>query len=285
MVQRKFRALITGSSGLIGAAVAARFSREAEIIGLDRVAGPWTSEVGDITDSKLILSLSRKADAIVHVAGLHAPHVRSRSEEEFRRTNVEGTRVLLDSAVRAGIKRFVFTSTTSVYGCTSRPKERAIWVTEEIEPHPQDIYDDTKLEAERLLREAGRAAMSIAVLRMSRCFPEPARLVAFYRLYRGVDRRDVAEGHWLAATVPLKGFEIFNLSAEPVFKPEDTDLLWTDPWKVIDRRAPGVREIFLRKRWEMPRRIDRVYAIEKAKTVLGYCPRYGIGAAIDETAA
>jgi len=277
MVQKKFRALI-------GAAVAARFAQEAEIIGLDRVPGPWTSEVGDITDSKLILSLSQKVEAIVHVAGLHAPHVHSRSEEEFRRTNVEGTRILLESAVRAGIGRFVFTSTTSVYGCTSRPKERAIWVTEELEPHPEDIYDYTKLEAERLLREAGRAAMSVAILRMSRCFPEPAHLVAFYRLYRGVDRRDVAEGHWLAATVPLKGFEIFNLSAEPVFKPEDTDLLWTDPWKVIDRRAPGVREIFLRKRWEMPRRIDRVYAIDKAKTVLGYRPRYGIEAALEEMA-
>jgi nucleoside-diphosphate-sugar epimerase len=207
-----------------------------------------------------------------------------RSEEEFRRVNVEGTKILLDAAVRAGIRRFVFTSTTSVYGCTSRPKEGAIWVTEGLEPHPEDIYDFTKLEAERLCREASHADMSVAVLRMSRCFPEPARLVVFYRLYRGVDRRDVAEGHWLAATVPLKGFEIFNMSVESVFRPEDTDLLWTDPWKVIDRQAPGVREIFLRKRWEMPQRIDRVYAIEKAKTVLGYRPRYGIKAALEETA-
>jgi len=279
MVAGKLRVLVTGSSGLIGEAVAGRFAREAEIIGLDLVAGPLTSEVGDITDSRLVRSLARRADAVVHIAGLHAPHVRCRSEEEFRRVNVEGTRVLLDASVRAGIRRFVLTSTTSVYGCTSRPKEKAIWVTEELEPHPEDIYDFTKLEAERLCREASHADMSVAVLRMSRCFPEPAHLVAFYRLYRGVDRRDVAEGHWLAATVPWKGFEIFNLSAEPIFKPEDTDLLWTDPWRVIDRRAPGVREIFLRKRWEMPRRIDRVYSIEKAKTVLGFCPRHGIEAA------
>ena len=256
--------------------MAGRFAREAEIIGLDLVAGPLTSEVGDITDSRLVRSLARRADAVVHIAGLHAPHVRCRSEEEFRRVNVEGTRILLEAALGAGIRRFVLTSTTSVYGCTSRPKEKAIWVTEELEPHPEDIYDFTKLEAERLCREASHEDMSVAVLRMSRCFPEPARLVAFYRLYRGVDRRDVAEGHWLAATVPWKGFEIFNLSAEPIFKPEDTDLLWTDPWRVIDRRAPGVREIFLRKRWEMPRRIDRVYSIEKAKAVLGFCPRYGI---------
>jgi len=221
---------------------------------------------------------------VVHVAGLHAPHVGCRSEDEFRRINVQGTKILLDAAVRAGIRRFVLTSTTSVYGCTSRPKEKAIWVTEELEPHPEDIYDFTKLEAERLCREASHEDMSVAVLRMSRCFPESAHLVAFYRLYRGVDRRDVGEGHWLAATVPMKGFEIFNLSAEPIFKPEDTDLLWTDPWRVIDRRTPGVREIFLRKRWEMPRRIDRVYAIEKAKAVLGFCPRHGIEAALEEIA-
>jgi UDP-glucose 4-epimerase len=279
------RILITGSSGQIGAAVAERMAREGVVLGLDLKPGPWTSEVGDITDSKLVESLVRQVDVVVHAAGLHVPHVGYKSEEDFKRVNVEGTRILLDTALRTGVSRFVFTSTTSVYGCSSRRKDRAIWVTEELEPNPEDIYDITKIEAECLCREASNTDLTAVVLRMSRCFPEPDHLMAFYRLYRGVDSRDVAEGHWLAATLPLEGFEILNLSAETPFKIGDIDLLWSDPWRVIEERTPEVREVFLRKGWEMPQRIDRVYAIEKAKKVLGYRPQYGFRAVLDERAA
>ena len=276
----KPRILVTGSSGWIGAAVAERMAGEAEVVGLDLLPGPWTSALGDITDSRLIAELVRGKDAVIHIAALHAPHVRVRSEEEFRRTNIDGTAILLQAALRAGVRRFVLTSTTSVYGCTSRAGEAAIWVTENLEPNPEDIYDVTKLEAERLCREAGRARMSTVILRVSRSFPEPDSLVAFYRLYRGVDRRDVAEGHWLAAAVPWDGCEIFNLSAKPVFKPEDAPFLRNDPWPVIDRRAPEVGEVFRRRGWEKPAAIDRVYAIDKAESRLGYHPRYGFREAV-----
>jgi UDP-glucose 4-epimerase len=282
MADRKLRILVTGSSGRIGTAVAERIAREAMVVGLDLRPGPWTTTVGDITDSRLVDPLVRGVDVIVHVAALHAPHVGCRSEEEFRRVNVEGTRVLLGAALRAGVRRFVFTSTTSVYGCTSRAKDRAIWVTEELEPQPEDIYDITKLEAEQSCREAIGPDLSIVVLRMSRCFPEPDHLLAFYRLYRGVDRRDVAEGHWLAATVPLAGFEILNVSAETPFEIGDVELLWTDPWHVIDERTPEVREAFLQRGWDMPQRIDRVYVIEKAKRVLDYRPQHGFRALLDK---
>ena len=40
--------------------------------------------------------------------------------------------------------------------------------------------------------------MTVTSLRMSRCFPEPAEFMAWYRLHRGIDRRDVAEAHALA---------------------------------------------------------------------------------------
>ena len=74
---------------------------------------------------------------------------------------------------------------------------RAVWVDEQLEPQPRDIYDQTKLEAEQLVASAG-GSMTVTTLRMSRCFPEAAELMAWYRLYRGVDRRDVAEAHALA---------------------------------------------------------------------------------------
>lgn len=281
--ERKRRILITGSSGWIGSAVSERAARDAQVIGLDLVPGRWTTHVGDIADASVVADLMRGADAVVHIAGLHAPHVRCRTESEFWRTNVEATKILLDAALHEGVGRFVLTSTTSVYGCTSRAKDRAVWVTEELEPRPEDIYDITKLEAERLCREAHRAGLEVAVLRLSRCFPEPDPLMVFYRLYRGVDRRDAAEGHWLAATRPLAAVETMNLSVESVFARDDVGPLWEDPWPVIDRRAPGVREAFLQRGWAMPRRIDRVYSVEKAQRVLGYRSCYGFQDILRET--
>lgn len=72
----------------------------------------------DIADERHIRALVAeiKPDAIVHYAA--ESHV-TRSENDpdrFFRTNVEGTRVLLDAAVAAGVKRFVHVSTDEVYG-------------------------------------------------------------------------------------------------------------------------------------------------------------------------
>jgi len=62
------------------------------------------------------------------------PACRTRSEADFRRVNVDATAALLEAALAAKVRRFVLTSTTSVYGCTTRVKAEAIWVTEELRP-------------------------------------------------------------------------------------------------------------------------------------------------------
>lgn len=126
------------------------------------------------------------------------------------------------------------------------------------------------------MREAADARLSTVILRLARCFPEPAHLVAFHRLYRGVDRRDVAEAHWRAVVAGVTGSTTVNIAGPSPFAPADVAALWDDPWQVIERRVPGVRASFERRGWPLPRRIDRVYAIEKARRVLGYRPRFGI---------
>ncbi|HEX2053184.1 MAG TPA: NAD-dependent epimerase/dehydratase family protein, partial [Actinomycetota bacterium] len=72
----------------------------------------------DIAEEPAIRRLvaDRRPDAIVHYAA--ESHVtRSESDpDRFYRTNVEGTRVLLDAAVAAGVRRFVHVSTDEVYG-------------------------------------------------------------------------------------------------------------------------------------------------------------------------
>ncbi|WP_246719835.1 NAD-dependent epimerase/dehydratase family protein [Rhizobium sp. BK181] len=56
------------------------------------------------------------ADAIIHSAALHAPHVGVVPDEEFQRINVAGTERIARAALAAGVRRFVFTSMTALYG-------------------------------------------------------------------------------------------------------------------------------------------------------------------------
>jgi UDP-glucose 4-epimerase len=256
--------------------VAARLAEVACVIGLDLRPGPQTTQIGDVADAALVSKLVRRVDAIVHTAALHVPQLATASPARFHRVNVEATRGLLDAAIAARLGRFVLLSTTSVYGCSSRPGPPATWAYEGLEPNPEDIYDRTKLAAEELCREAACAATSTIILRLARCFPEPDPLVAFYRLYRGVDRRDVADAHLKAVTVAMEGTMTVNISGPSPFRPEDVSTLWNDPWEVIERRAPGVRVAFEQRGWPLPQRIDRVYSIDKARRALGYQPRFGI---------
>lgn len=71
---------------------------------------------GDIADKKTVRDALENVDAVVHFAA--ESHV-TRSEKNpkiFYRTNVEGTKVMLEEAVKAGIKKFIHVSTDEVYG-------------------------------------------------------------------------------------------------------------------------------------------------------------------------
>jgi UDP-glucose 4-epimerase len=95
-------------------------------------------------------------------------------------------------------------------------------------------------------------------------------------MFRGVAREDVAEAHARGALIPLTGSVLLNISAQTPFVPEDVDALAVDPWSVVERRVPGLRAAFERRRWPLPPRIDRVYTIDSAKQLLGYAPRHGV---------
>ena len=268
------RVLITGSSGRVGAEIARLVAKSHDVAGLDVVAGSQTTNIGSINDAALVSDLASGIDAIIHTAGLHAPHVGVEPDSAFIATNVDGTGCLLDAARRHGVGKFVYTSTTSIYGAAMVARDRAVWVTEELPPIARDIYDETKLAAEAKCRAAASAGMSCVSLRISRCFPEAGDLMAIYRLHRGVDIRDAAAAHVLALTANINGFDVFNISAASTFRESECGELCCDAEKVIARHYPGVVAAFQRRGWMLPRHLDRVYVIEKAQRVLGYCPRH-----------
>jgi nucleoside-diphosphate-sugar epimerase len=280
------KVLVTGSSGRIGGAVAARLTLVHQVLGVDLRPGPLTTEIADVENTGRLAPLLEGAGAVVHTASLHVPDLAARSAAEFRAVNVDATRRLLQAAGEAGVGRFVYTSTTSLYGNAMLPDAgAAVWVTEELAPQPRDVYDETKLAAESACEAASRAGLPCTSLRMSRCFAEDPRLLAIYRLYRGVDAEDVAHAHELALASGRAGHGIYNVSAPTPFRREDCRALFEDAASVLLDRHPWAAEEFARRAWQLPRSIDRVYVVDKAIAELGYRPQHDFAALFRRPAA
>jgi dTDP-glucose 4,6-dehydratase len=125
--------LVTGGAGFIGSnfvRFALRAHADYSITVLDRLtyAGTRTNlrEVegssrlvfvrGDICDSDLVLDLTRGVDAIVNFAAETHVDRSIQSSADFVRTDIEGTRCLLDAALQNGVGRYLQISTDEVYG-------------------------------------------------------------------------------------------------------------------------------------------------------------------------
>ncbi len=273
---------MTGSSGQLGAVISSMLSKEHSIIGVDFIPGKYTLHIGDINDHEFVLSVTKNVEIIIHTCSLHAPHLKTYSSEEFISTNINGTLNLLKSAIENKIRRFVYTSTTSLYGHAMVSTKQAVWVTEDLLPRPRDIYDVTKIAAEGLCEiYANNYDLPCISLRVSRYFPESDYLLAIYRLYRGVDVRDAATAHILAMTAERKGYEVFNISALSPFSRDETYYLFHDAPSVLLRHFPNINKLFAEKGWKLPKSIDRVYSIDKAKKILNFRPNFNFDTLLD----
>lgn len=183
--------LVTGTAGRVGRAIYIHLMKEHEVVGIDRTPCSTADVVGDIRDTALLAEALEGVEVIIHTAALHAPHVGLVPGDEFEEINIKATEQLALMGVKKGIKHFVFTSTTALYGFASTPAGRAGWVDETVMPRPKTIYHHSKIKAEQLLENISSSFdLPVTVLQMSRCFPEPVNLMAVYRLTRGIDARD-----------------------------------------------------------------------------------------------
>jgi UDP-glucose 4-epimerase len=266
--------LLTGSSGRVGRAIFRALATHHEVVGLDRTPFATTRLVGDFFDPRLLRPGLAGIDAIIHTASLHAPQVAVQDDREFVRVNVDGLARLLDMAGEAGIRSFVYTSTTALYGDAVTPG-RCTWLDEHTPVLPRTIYHRTKAEAEVLLERAAGPTLAVRVLRMSRCFPEAVERMAVYRLHRGIDLRDVADAHAAALAVRGAAFQRYLVSGWTPFRREDTDLLVECPHDALALRCPALVSEFDRRGWPLPSSIDRVYDPSAAREALGWQSQYG----------
>ena len=296
------RILVTGSSGHLGEALVRMLRADGvDVVGVDVLPSPHTDLVGSIADRELVRRCVDGADAILHAATLHKPHVGSHGRIEFVETNVGGTLNLLEEGVAAGVGRFVFTSTTSAFGraLTPPPGAPAAWVTDDVAPVPRNGYGVTKAAAEDLCEIVHRdTGLPCLILRTSRFFPEgddrddvrnayeDANVKVNELLYRRVDIEDVVSAHRLALErAPEIGFGRYIVSATTPFVPEDLAELRTDAPAVVRKHFPDFEGIYAARGWRMFESIERVYVNERARRDLGWAPRWDFRRALDRLAA
>ncbi|PSO52152.1 MAG: hypothetical protein BRC31_05265 [Actinobacteria bacterium QS_5_72_10] len=173
-------ALVSGGTGFIGSHVAAALLQSGYHV---RTVGRRPAEDArpagmehwqvDVASTELLDQVVGDVDVVIHTAGAATTKA---GPQEMEEVNVGGTARLAEAAVAAGARRFVYVSTSSVYGTKVRLPQP---VTEDTTCHPSPGYGETKLRAEQAVRQAGDKGLETAILRPTNVFgPGAVKLVA-----------------------------------------------------------------------------------------------------------
>jgi len=153
------RAIVTGGAGFIGNEVVRQLAaRGVEVVAVDNLANGKREnladipaerarlEVADVRDAERMRALMRGADAVFHLACMGVRHS-IHSPRENHAVNAEGTLTLLEAARAEGVRRFVYVSSSEVYGT-------ALWapMSEEHPTFPMTVYGASKLAGEAYAR-------------------------------------------------------------------------------------------------------------------------------------
>ncbi|HEY1801204.1 MAG TPA: hopanoid-associated sugar epimerase [Terriglobales bacterium] len=164
------KAFVTGATGFLGSHVARVLAesgadlrllvrpssdlRNIEKLNAERV-------VGDLRDAASLEKGMAGCEAVFHVAADYRLWVRD--PEEMYRSNVEGTRAILQAAKKNGVKRVVYTSSVATMGFTSNgdfaDEDSPVTLQNMIGP-----YKRSKFMAEEVAIQAGREGMNVVVV-------------------------------------------------------------------------------------------------------------------------
>jgi nucleoside-diphosphate-sugar epimerase len=259
---------------------------------------------GDLTDPAAIAAAVRDVDVVYHIGALY--RVAGLPEAAYRAVNAEAPARIVEAAAGAGVARVVHCSTVGVHGDVEHPP-----ADEDAPLRPGDVYQRTKLEGERLAREAaGRTGLPLTIVRPTGIYgPGDHRLL---KLFRNVVRRrpilgpgeiyyhltyvdDLVEGIRLAGEHPaaanrtyiLAGGEVTTLNelvrliAEAAGTPPPR--LHLPVWPVWIAGAAceaicaplGIAPPLYRRRVEFFTK-SRAFDISRARREIGYAPQVGL---------
>ena len=300
--------LVTGAAGFIGShASVALLARGDRVTGLDNFdsyydparkranvaelereapGAPFELVTGDLRDRALITRLfaERRFDAVVHLAAMAGVRASVADPVTYYDVNLGGTLTLLEAARAHGCRRFVFASTSSVYGSTTRVPFRE----DDPADRPLAPYPAAKRAAELL----GHAyhhlhGVSFTALRFFTVYgPRGRPDMLTYKLIDALRTRQPLELYdggrmtrdWtfvsdtvagiVAAVDAELGYEVVNLGrGEPVLVSR-----YLEEFERISGRTVPYREA---PRPEADVEITHA-DIEKARRLLGYEPRVSV---------
>lgn len=185
------RVLITGANGFVGQEVVrqlvARGTPMRALVRSERAGEPLRAlgvEIhrGDLKQTTSLAGVARGIDLVLHLAAVHRGGNLRRSD--FWQVNSEGTKRLLQEAVRHGVRRFVYVSTAGVLGDVG-PRRLG---TESDVPHPRDLYEVTKWRGEQAVRRIAHTdGLETVIVRPAAVYGPGER--RFLKLFRPIARR------------------------------------------------------------------------------------------------
>jgi dihydroflavonol-4-reductase len=167
------KALVTGATGFVGAAVARALGAAGWQVRVLTRSGSnrsnlqspaWEVVEGDLADLKSLERALEGCTGLFHVAADY--RLGARDPTQLYRTNVEGTRHILSAARTAGVPRIVYTSSVATIGIPSDGspgEERTPVALDNMIGH----YKRSKYLAEEVARDAARTGMSVVIVNPS----------------------------------------------------------------------------------------------------------------------
>lgn len=156
----KEKLLITGGAGYVGSILVPKLIeggydvRVLDLMmfgsqGLNSVKDRCEIIKGDIRDRGCLEKCLEDIGSVIHLAAISNDPCSELDHELTRQVNYNATKNLIDLAKEKNIKRFIFASTSSVYGIKEEPN-----VTEDLPLEPLTIYSKTKAMAEEVVRKS-----------------------------------------------------------------------------------------------------------------------------------
>jgi nucleoside-diphosphate-sugar epimerase len=127
--------LVTGANGLVGKELTKKLkSKKHTIIEFNKSNGK------NILNEKTLQKEMKSVEVVIHLAGLL-----NGNDDEVWQTNVIGTKNVINCAIKNKVKKFIFLSSTGVYGSLNQ------MITETTSKKPENIYEKSKAEAENII--------------------------------------------------------------------------------------------------------------------------------------
>lgn len=297
--------LITGGAGFMGINLVRHLlRRRKQVRSLDIAPfdypekGDVDVRTGDVRDEATVDAAMAEVTCVVHCAAALPLY----SRQDIETTDVDGTRIVLESATRHGVRRVIHISSTAVYGV---PDRHPLYEHDPLQGVGH--YGEAKIRAERLCLEHRERGLVVPILR-PKSFVGPERLGVFEILYEWayegrnfpvlgdgrnhyqlLDVEDLCEAVHLCATSDEAAVnDTFNVGAK-VFQ-----TLKADFQAVLDHAGHGKRIVCLPA---APLRVllralaalglsplypwiyetvaaDSFVSIERIESALGFAPRF-----------